>query len=589
MKSLRKQIADIVSEIFVKNGYESEYGQVSISDRPDLGQFQCNGGLAAAKKYKKNPREVAQQIIDDLSQNKIFKDVSMAGPGFINLTVVDDYLIKHLNLVSEDKRLGCEKAAKEERIVIDYGGANIAKPLHVGHLRSAIIGESLKRMAVFLGARVWGDVHLGDWGLQMGMVILELKNRYPDLPYFDENYKGEYPLSPPFSIAELEEIYPAISAKAKKDETIMEEARQATYELQQGRAGYKALWQHIFNTSVNDLKLDYNALNIEFDLWLGESDTQDRIPGLIEKLSAAGSAVKSEGALVVHVAQEDDKKDIPPLMLVKSDGAILYGTTDLAAVEQRIQDFNPDKILYVVDLRQSDHFCQLFRAARKTGIAPESLGLEHIGFGTMNSPDGKPFKTREGGIMKLKDLIQMITDKARERMIEADIASDYDQKEKEDITRMVGVAALKFADLMNQPGKNYVFDLDRFASFEGKTGPYLLYTAVRIKSILRKAEERDMALGSLLSPAGDLERNIMLKLIELPCVIELAFQKRMPNYLCDYVYNLASLFSSFYHECHILREKDIEQRSSWLRLLVLCLSALELVLDLLGIEVPERM
>jgi len=589
MKSLRDQLTSILADAFAASGFDRAYGKVEISNRSDLGQFQCNGALPAAKQSKLNPRQIAQQVIDALVHPEVFREVSLAGPGFINLTLTDEFLAAHLQQMGREARLGCDKLSVPRKVVVDYGGANIAKPLHVGHLRAAIIGESLKRLARFLGHAVIGDIHLGDWGLQMGMIISEMERRQPDLPYFDAVYTGPYPMEPPITIADLEEIYPTVSERAKKDPAVMKASQQATYDLQQGRSGYRALWQDIHDVSVADLKVDYARLNIEFDLWLGESDTQDRIPALIQRLKAGGWAYESEGALIVDVAQPDDQKELPPLMLVKSDGAVLYGTTDLATIAQRVQDYNPDLILYVVDKRQSDHFCQVFRGAYKTGIAPAALQLEHIGFGTMNGKDGKPFKTREGGVMRLKDLIRMITEKASERMAAAELARDYADAEKVEIARIVGVATLKFADLMNHPTKDYVFDLDRFVSFDGCTGPYLLYTAVRIKSILRKAAERGIASGAILPPASAVEREVFLKLAELPSLLSFAFDSRAPNYLCDYAYTLASLFTRFYHDHHILREPDAALRASWLELARLLLAVLELVLDLLGMEVPERM
>ncbi|MGH1365737.1 MAG: arginine--tRNA ligase [Calditrichia bacterium] len=589
MKSLRKKLTAIVSSAFETAGFSPTFGGVEVSNRPDLGQFQCNGALPAAKEYKKNPREIGQSILDILIEKDEFSEVSLAGPGFINLKLTDEYLSEHMREVVTDERLGCSVAEDPLKIIIDYGGANIAKPLHVGHLRAAIIGECLKRLARFLGHDVTGDVHLGDWGLQMGMVISELQRREPNLPYFDSAFSGSYPKESPVTPQDLEEIYPAASALAKSDEAAKEAARLATFELQEGRKGYRALWQHIFDVSVDDLKTDYSKLNIEFDLWLGESHTQDRIPALIEKLKADGWAKESRGALVINVAREDDNKDIPPLMLLKSDGAVVYGTTDLATIEQRVEDYNPDLVLYVVDKRQSDHFVQVFRGAYKSGTAPESLKLEHLGFGTMNGKDGSPFKTREGGVMKLKDLIAMVAGKARERMEEAEIGKEYSDEEKDDVARMIGVATLKYADLMNQPTKDYVFDLDRFSSFDGRTGPYLLYTSVRIKSILRKAEERGFHPGRLHLPTSDVERQLMLKISELPEVLALGFENRLPNYLCEYVYNLGVHFNRFYHEHHILREEDKAKRDAWLTLSQMTLSTLVLVIDLLGIEVPERM
>ncbi|MFN8439369.1 MAG: arginine--tRNA ligase [Caldilineaceae bacterium] len=592
MQSLKEHLTQIVAAAFAAAGFDPAYGEVILSNRPELSQFQCNGALAAAKRYGIAPRQIAQHVVDRLlakAEDSPLESVTIADPGFINLRVSDQTLVATLQAMALDSRLGCNVVEQPQMVIVDYGGANIAKPLHVGHLRAAIIGESLKRIARFLGHRVIGDVHLGDWGLQMGMVISEIARRQPQLPYFDAAYHGPYPAEPPVTIADLEEIYPQVSARAKAEPQIMEAARQATAELQMGRTGYRALWQQIFDISVADLKTDYGNLNIEFDLWLGESHTQERIPALVETLRNEGWAQESEGALVIDVRQENDNREIPPLILVKSDGAVLYGTTDLATIAQRVEEYQPDLILYVVDGRQHDHFVQVFRAAWKSGIAPATLQLEHIGFGTMNDKDGKPFKTRAGGVMKLKDLLQMITDKANERMLEMDIAKGYDETERNQIAKQVGIATLKYADLMNHPSKNYVFDLDRFTAFDGRTGPYLLYTAVRIKSILRKAEELGLRAGQLLPPSSEIERTLFLKLTELPEAIQQAFEKRAPNGISEYAYGVAAAFNTFYHEHHILNEPDGARRASWLQSSKLALDVLVLLLDLLGIEVPERM
>jgi arginyl-tRNA synthetase len=524
-----------------------------------------------------------------LAVNTIFQSLTVAGPGFINLSVTGGYLAAYMAEMAADERFGCGLTPQPRKVIVDYGGANIAKPLHVGHLRAAIIGESLKRMARFLGHEVLGDVHLGDWGLQMGMLISETARRQPGLPYFDPGYSGPYPEVSPVTIDDLEEMYPVANQRAQQDPAAMEAARQATFELQQGRPGYRALWQHFMAVSIADLKSDYNRLNIQFDLWLGESDTQDHIPALLKRLLDEGYAYESQGALVVDVADAADEHQLPPLMLVKSDGAVLYSTTDLATIDQRVQELGAEEILYVVDNRQSDHFRQVFRAAYKTGIAPAPVVLEHAGFGTMNGRDGKPFKTRAGGVMKLKDLIEMITGKAQERMQEANIAADYPAWEKFEIARMVGVAALKYGDLMNHRTKNYIFDLERFSSFEGKTGPYLLYTAVRCKSILRNAAEQQVQPDKILAPASEVEAEVMLKLGEWQDSLALTYSDRAPNHLCDYVYNLAAAFNRFYHKHHVLHETDAAQQASWLALVVLVGAVLEQILDLLGIEVPERM
>ncbi len=589
MKFLKEKLTDFVVEAFVKCSFDKQYGIVIESNRPDMCQFQCNGALAAAQQYKLRPNEIAQQVVNVLMDSEIFQSATVAEPGYINLIVNDAFLISHVEEMMRSEYFGCRQQSTSQSIVIDFGGANIAKPLHVGHLRAAIIGESLKRISRFLGHTVLGDIHLGDWGLQMGMIISEIERRQPNLPYFNSNYNDPFPTASPVTLTDLEEIYPMVSEQAKTDEEIMRAAKQATYELQQGKAGYKALWQNIRNMSIADLQNDYANLNVDYDLWLGESDTEPRIPGLIKKLQDGGWAYESQGAIIVDVTKPEDKKEVPPFILVKSDGAVLYSTTDLATIEQRVQDYSPDVILYVVDKRQAEHFRQVFRCAYKTGIAPISLNLEHIAFGTMNGNDGKPFKTRAGGVLKLKDLIQMITDKALEKMEKNDLAKDHSEEERINIARSVGLATLKFADLMNHYSRNYVFDLDRFSSFDGYTGPYLLYTCVRIKSILRKAKVEDFKSSDILNPKSDVERALLLKIAEFPEVVNLAFEKRGPNYLCEYVYSLASLFTSFYHKHHILSEENSLQQKSWLSIAYFSLKIIELNIDFLGMSSVEKM
>lgn len=589
MGTLADKLTGLFADAFQSAGYNRSYGEVRVSDRPDLCQFQCNGALAAAKQYRANPRQIAQNVVDAISAPDVFNGLSLAGPGFINIVLRDDFISAHVREVYEDDRLGCEITRTPGRILVDYGGPNVAKPLHVGHLRAAIIGESIVRICRYVGHEVIGDVHLGDWGLQMGLIIAGLRDRQPDLPFFDAGYSGPYPEEPPVTIGDLEELYPQASEREKSDLEFAEAARQATVELQAGRPGYRALWQHFRDVSVDDLRQSYELLNIHFDLWLGESDTQDRLPGLIERLNAEGYARESRGALVIEVDDSEDRESIPPLMLEKSDGAVLYGTTDLATIDQRIEEFRPDYILYVVDNRQQQHFRQVFKASYKTGVAPESTRLEHNGFGTMNGKDGKPFKTREGGIMKLKDLIGLVTDHAMARIETIESVREYDEDEKAHIARIVGVAALKYADLMNHRTKDYVFDLDRFSSFEGRTGPYILYAAVRIKSVLRRASERNLEPGGIIAPQSPSERELDLKLSEWPAVVELAFETRAPNHLCEYAFQLATAYNRFYHTHHILNEEDEDRRASWLALSGVTLRVLERVLDLLGIEVPRRM
>ncbi|MHB8766162.1 MAG: arginine--tRNA ligase [Deferrisomatales bacterium] len=589
MKPLREQLSALVADAFEAAGLERSYGEVVVSARPDLGQFQCNGALPAAKAARQNPRQVADAVVAKLGHPEVFREVSLAGPGFINLRLTDAFLAAHAAGMAAGETLGAEPVAAPRRVVVDYGGPNIAKPMHVGHLRAAIIGESLKRVARYLGHRVVGDVHLGDWGLQMGMVVAELARRRPELPYFDPGFEGPYPAEPPVSAADLEELYPTASGRAKADPEFAEAARQATFALQNGRPGYRALWRHLVEVSVAELKADYARLSVTFDLWLGESDAQARIPAMIERLKAEGHARESEGALIVEVAEPGDAKEVPPLLLLKSDGAVLYGTTDLATLVQRVQELEAELVLYVVDKRQSDHFLQVFRAARRTGVAPEAVGLEHIGFGTMNGPDGKPFKTRAGGVMKLRDLLDLVTDKARQRLAEAGVAREYPEAERDEIAHLVGIATLKYADLSNHRAKDYVFDLERFSSFEGRTGPYLQYAAVRTRSILRKAAEAGLAPGALLPPADDAERDVLLTVARLPDVVQATFDGRAPNYLCDYAYDLATAFTRFYQDHHILSQEDPARRASWLGLAELSARTLTRVLELLGIEVPERM
>ena len=587
MDKLIKKLSKVVQSKFEALGYDKEYGNVNVSNRPDLCQFQCNGALPAAKKYKKAPIIMAEEVAEALKSEDIFEEVTAVKPGFINMNIKDSFLTEYINGMNEDERLGCDKAEDKKTIVIDFGGANIAKPLHVGHLRSAIIGESIKRICRFLGHEVIGDVHLGDWGLQIGMVITEVQRRQPNLPYFDAEFTGEYPKEAPFTIDELEDIYPAASKLAKSDEVAMEAAKKATAELQEGRRGYMALWNHIVNVSVSDLKRNYGNLNVEFDLWKGESDAEEYIPAMIKELNEKGYTYRSEGALVIDVAEESDKQPMPPIIIQKSDGASLYGTTDLATIIQRVQDYNPAEIIYVVDKRQDLHFKQVFRCAKKTHIAPEDMKFDFIGFGTMNGKDGKPFKTREGGVMKLQDLIALIKSNVADKIRDN---RDMSQEEIEEISRIVGLAALKYGDLSNMPTKDYVFDIEKFASFEGNTGPYILYTAVRIKSILKKAEEELKGAATyILEPTSQVERDLMLTLAKFNEVVEISYGDKTPNKLCEYVYDLSNTFNRFYHENKILVEEDSAKKISWLNLLKLTERTIETVLELLGMEVPERM
>lgn len=587
MTALTRELSAIVGEAFAAEGLSAELGVVKPSDRPDLCQFQCNGALTAAKQAKTNPRALAQKVLERLKTNVIFAKLEIAGPGFINLDVTDDALGLRAGAVAKDARLGAPESGSGKTMVIDYGGPNVAKPMHVGHLRSAIIGDSLKRLFRANGWTVVGDVHLGDWGLQMGQLISEIGLRGSAPIYFDEAFKGPYPDEAPVTMDDLEVLYPAASAACKADPERLELARKATADLQSGRPGFVALWKHFIAVSEKGLKREYGSLGIEFDLWNGEASVDPLIPPMIDDLKARGLAEESEGALVVRVALDTDKKEMPPLILLKSDGAALYGTTDLATIIDRVKTYNPDLILYVVDQRQHGHFEQVFRGAKKAELAGKA-DLEHAGFGTMNGPDGKPFKTRAGGVMKLFDLIAMTTGEAQKRLAEAGIGADYPPEEQEDIARKVGIAALKFADLSNFRLTDYIFDLDRFTKFEGKTGPYLQYAAVRISSILRKAEEQGFAAAAPVVRSPE-ERALVLQILALPDAMEAAEEKRAPNFLCEYVFDLAQKFSRFYAEHHILSEKDEDLRAARLGLCKLTLEVLTKALDLLGIEVPQRM
>ena len=587
MTALTRELTAIAADAFAAEGLPAELGVVRPSDRPDLAQFQCNGALTAAKQARTNPRALAVKLADRLKANPIFAKVEIAGPGFINLDLTAAARAARAESVTREARLGAPETGAGKTMVIDYGGPNVAKPMHVGHLRSAIIGDSLKRLFRANGWTVIGDVHLGDWGLQMGQLISEVELRGLAPIYFDAAFTGPYPDESPVTMDDLEVLYPAASAACKADPARLELARKATAELQAGRPGYMALWKHFFAVSEKGLKREYGSLGVEFDLWNGEASVDPLIPPMIADLKARGLAEESEGALVIPVAKPDDKKEMPPLILLKSDGAALYGTTDLATIVDRVKAFDPDFILYVVDQRQHGHFEQVFRGAEKAGLAGRAV-LEHAGFGTMNGPDGKPFKTRAGGVMKLFDLIAMTTDEAKKRIAEAGLGAGYPAEEQEDIAQKVGIAALKFADLSNWRLTDYIFDLDRFTKFEGKTGPYLQYAAVRIRSILKKADEQGFATAAPVVRSAE-ERALVLKILALPEVMEAAEDKRAPNFLCEYVFELAQEFSRFYAEHHILSEADTALRGARLGLCALTLAVLTKSLDLLGIEVPTRM
>lgn len=588
MKKIIDLIETEVVKAFEAAAYDAGYAKVTLSNRPDLCEYQCNGAMAAAKQYHKAPIMIANAVVENLQENKCFSEVTAVNPGFINLKLSPEFLADYLNGMQKDSRLGCDKTERPETIIIDYGGPNVAKPLHVGHLRSAIIGESVKRISRFMGHRVIGDVHLGDWGLQLGLIITELRERKPELVYYDETYTGEYPKEAPFSISELEEIYPTASARSKVDEAYKEAAMQATHELQQGRRGYRALLQHILNVSVTDLKKNYENLKVSFDLWKGESDAQAYIPAMVDRMKKEGFAYMSEGALVVDVKEETDSKEVPPCMILKSDGASLYTTTDLATLVQREEDFHPDKVIYVVDKRQEMHFIQVFRCAKKTGIVSEATELKFLGFGTMNGKDGKPFKTRDGGVMRLETLISDINEQMYQKILDG---REMPEEEAKKTARIVGLSAVKYGDLSNQASKDYIFDIDRFTSFEGDTGPYILYTIVRMKSILKKYEETKGTISSLEigTAAGESEKALMLELVKFNAMMENAYEESAPHKVCAFIYDLANAFNKFYHETKIMGEEDEKKQASYIALLVLTKKVLETCIDVLGFEAPDRM
>lgn len=588
MQKILDRISEEVMQAFGTAGYDEQLGRVTVSNRPDLCEFQCNGAMAGAKRYKMAPIAIASAVAEKLADSKVFAQVDAVAPGFLNLKVKESFLTEYLQGMADADKYGLEEAKDPQTIVIDYGGPNVAKPLHVGHLRSAIIGESIKRISRYMGHKVIGDIHLGDWGLQMGLIITELKERKPDLVYFDDSYTGEYPKEAPFTISELEEIYPTASGKSKEDPTYKEKAMEATYKLQNGVRGYRALWDHIINVSVSDLKKNYANLNVEFDLWKGESSVHDRIPSMVEYMKKEGYAHESEGALVVDVKEDTDTKEIPPCMILKSDGASLYNTTDLATIMERMETIHPDHIIYVVDKRQELYFEQVFRCARKTKLVKPETKLTFLGFGTMNGKDGKPFKTREGGVMRLERLISDIN---AEMLTKISTNESIGGEEAEQTAKQVALAAVKYGDLSNQASKDYIFDIEKFSSFEGDTGPYILYTIVRIKSILAKYKEQGGSIDSLVirDAVSPSEKALMLELTKFNTMMEAAYEEIAPHKVCAYIYDLANAFNKFYHETKILSEEDVDRKAGWIALLMLTRDVLETCIDLLGFSAPERM
>ena len=591
-----KKIIDVLQEVmeggFEQAGYDKKFGFVTVSNRPDLCQYQCNGAMAAAKQYKMAPFQIAEKVVEAVKANDVFEKIEMVKPGFINITVSGKLLVDFGKAMMTEEKFGIPAPEKERTVVIDYGGANVAKPLHVGHLRPAIIGESVKRICRFMGDKVIGDVHLGDWGLQIGLIINEVRHRQPELPYFDDDFTGEYPKEAPFTISDLEQIYPHASGYAKEHEDYMQEAQQITAQLQEGHPGYIALWQHILSVSIEDLKKNYDKLDVHFDLWKKESDAQPYIPDMVEKMKADGLAYMSEGALVVDVTEEGDKKELPPCLIVKSNGASLYATTDLATIVEREKLFQPDEIIYLADKRQSLHFTQVFRVAKKAKITRPEVGLVFIGFGTMNGKDGKPFKTRDGGVLRLQALREQINEEVYKKMMEN---RDYEETEAREISETVGLAALKYGDLSNQASKDYIFDIERFASFEGNTGPYILYTIVRIKSLLAKYSQNGGSVTEkgeaekLMTPDSRSEINLYLTLAKFGDMMEAAYNEKAPHKICQFIYELSENFNHFYHENSILANENEEQKASYIQLLILVKNVLEQCIDLLGFQAPEKM
>lgn len=588
MKKFLDLISEEMKQAFENAGYDRELGKVTVSNRPDLCEYQCNGAMAGAKLYKKAPIMIANDVAAKCEGSSVFSEVQAVAPGFLNLKLTGSFVASYLKQMEQEDKFGLEAPEKVKTIIVDYGGPNVAKPLHVGHLRSAVIGESVKRIARYVGHNAIGDIHMGDWGLQMGLVITEMKERYPELVYFDENYDGEYPAESPVSVTELEEIYPTASKKSKEDAAYKEKAMEATFKLQSGVKGYRALWKQIMAVSVADMKRNYDNLDVHFELWRGESDVHEVIPGMVDYMKKEGYAYLSDGALVVDVKEETDTKEIPPCMILKSDGASLYNTTDLATIMERMREFHPDQMIYLTDKRQDLYFEQVFRCARKTKLTDEATELVHIGFGTVNGADGHAFKTRDGGVMRLEMLIDEINEKMYQKIVES---REVEEEEARATAKVIALSAIKYGDLSNQASKDYIFDMDKFTSFEGDTGPYILYTIVRIKSILAKAAEQGVSLTALeLKEADtDSQKALMMEIARFNAMMENAYEEVAPHKVCAYIYGLANAFNRFYHENRILAEEDEAKKQSWLALLILTRDILEACIEVLGFHAPERM
>ncbi len=589
MEKVLELISKEVGDAFEAAGYDRELGRATVSNRPDLCEYQCNGAMAGAKKYGKAPFMIADDVAAKLTDSEMFEKVESVKPGFLNITLSGDFVRGYIVRMLHEKHMGVNMPAHEPLVILDYGGANVAKPLHVGHLRPAIIGEAVKRILKYAGNKVIGDIHMGDWGLQMGLIITELKCRHPELPYFDPEYTGPYPKEAPFTIQELSEIYPVASAKSKEDEAFKAEAMEATKRMQDGDRAYRAIWHHIMNVSLPDLKKNYDSLDVHFDLWKGESDVHDVIPGMVDYMKKHGYAHESQGALVVDVAQETDAKELPPCIILKSDGAALYATTDLATIQERMKEYRPDAIYYFTDKRQALHFEQVFRTSRKTRLVLPETDLRFIGNGTMNGPDGHPFKTRDGGVMHLESLVQEIKDKMYDRVKQSN--PDMPEDEARSTAVKIALSALKYGDLSNQPSKDYVFDIDKFTSFEGNTGPYILYTIVRIKSILRKyeAEGGDVKGAKLAAPDSEAMKDLMTGITKFADAVESAAKDLAPNRICGYIYELSNAFNSFYHGTKILSEEDQYKKESYIALLSVTLKILETGINMLGFSSPDKM
>lgn len=588
MEKFLDLISNEMKQAFEAAGYDRELGKVTVSNRPDLCEYQCNGAMAGAKLYKKAPIMIANDVADKCTDSRVFAEVQAVAPGFLNLKIKGSFLADYLTQMEKEEKFGLNAPEKQKTIIVDYGGPNVAKPLHVGHLRSAVIGESVKRIARYIGHKVIGDIHMGDWGLQMGLVITEMKERYPDLVYFDESFDGEYPEEAPVTVTELEEIYPTASRKSKEDPAYKEKAMEATFKLQSGVKGYRALWKQIIKISVADMKRNYDNLNVTFDLWKGESDVHDVIPGMVDYMKKEGYAYISDGALVVDVKEDTDTKEIPPCMILKSDGASLYNTTDLATIMERMREYHPDQMIYLTDKRQDLYFEQVFRCARKTKLVDEDTELVHIGFGTVNGADGHAFKTRDGGVMRLEMLINEINEKMYQKIVES---REVDEEEARNTAKIIALSAIKYGDLSNQASKDYIFDIDKFTSFEGDTGPYILYTIVRIKSILAKAKEQgeDLTNLTLKEADTDSQKALMMTIARFNAMMENAYDEVAPHKICAYIYDLANALNRFYHENRILAEEDETKKRSWLGLLILTKEILEACIDVLGFSAPERM